>query len=104
MRKIKDVIAEFRTRPIGYWFGIDPPCSYELRGQAILKRFGDTEQDFATVPAIVSWKSLSRKQIAVRLQDYTLIVSDGSATLRSILREVAADIEDRDSCGELSLD
>ena len=95
MRKLSEIIKEFRSHPFKYWLGWDPPCSYELSDGSIMKRFGDSLSELAPVAGITSWKSGSRGQIVIRLPDETVITFDRSGKLRSILQRAVGDKEDR---------
>jgi len=90
------MIQEFRSHPLRYWLGWDPPCSFELSKGNIIKRVGDSVSELAPIADIASWKSLSRRATAIRLADQTIIVGDTSGDLRSILQRAVGDREERD--------
>src|SRR5712691_4279708 len=102
MRKLRDIIGEFRSHPVGYWFGLSPRCSYELSDQTIIKRAGDTVREFASIADITSWKSLDRRDLAIRFSDHSVVTRDSSGSLRSILACVVGDREDKDEIAEQS--
>jgi hypothetical protein len=95
MRKLGEIIQEFRGHPLKYWLGWNPSCSYELNGQRIIKRVGDSVSALVSVTGIVSWKARGRGPIAIRLPEETVIVFDRSGKLRSILERVVGDKQDR---------
>ncbi len=95
MRKLSEIIEDFRSHPLKYWLGWNPPCSYEPIDQIIIKRVGDSVSELVSVTGIVSWKARGRGQIAIRLPEETVIVFDRSGQLRSILERVVRDKQDR---------
>src|SRR5512146_937762 len=95
MRKLSEIIEEFRSHPLKYWLGRPPPCSYELNDQSIIKRVGNSVSEFVPVASHVSRQARGRGQIAIRLPDETVIVFDRSGKLRSILERVVGDKQDR---------
>lgn len=96
MRKLSEMIQEFRSHPLRYWLGWNPPCSFDLSHGSIIQRVGDSVSELAPIADIASWKSLSRRATAIRLPDQTIIVGDSSGNLRSILLRTVGDREERD--------
>jgi hypothetical protein len=54
MRKLSEIIQEFRSHPFKHWLGWNPPCSYELSGRSIIKRVGDSVSELAPIADIGS--------------------------------------------------
>ena|SRR6266404_7379384 len=100
MRKINDILREFRDRPLGYWLGLNPRCSFELRERSIMKRVGESVSEFTPIANIVSWKLMGHREVAIRFSDHITIAFDTSGTLRSILQRVVGEKEDKNGVAE----
>lgn len=96
MRKLGDILQEFRARPLAYWFGASPRCSFELNDHRIFKRVGTEASEFARISQIVSWRALGRRTTAVRFEDHTDVIFDSTGNLRAILRQAAGDREEKE--------
>lgn len=88
MRPLRDLLKDFLTTPLGYWFGASEPFEYEISDGRIFEVSASRRRRLLVLSEIRGWRRNNHDNtISVYEADSALIMWDGSDKLGAILEK-----------------
>jgi len=86
VRPLREILKEFRSRPLSYWLGKDEPFIYEVKGDRVFRVSRTNQTEIVVMTEIVRWTKRS-PNLVIYEGKMTDIIGDPEDKLSSVLEK-----------------